>query len=74
MGMHWDESYRYCSRKAWLEKVLFGFVEDKRALSWCLVSVLLSNCKFANKVVSKGAPWAQGWGRARACGQPGGFH
>lgn len=72
--MHRSGGYGYDARKAGLQEVLLGFMEDKGALSRPLVSVLLPNCTRANKVVSKGAPWAQSWGRARACGQPGGFH
>lgn len=72
MWVHCGRGWRYCARKAWLHELLLGFMEDKGAPF--LVLVLLSNFKFANKVISEEAPWAQGQGGTRACSQPGGFH
>ena len=48
--------YRYGARKAWRQEVLLGFMEDKGALFLSLVSGLLPDCTFANKVVFEGAP------------------
>ena len=45
-----------------------------QAHSILIPGLSVTNCKFANKIISEGAPWAQGRDKARVCDQPGDFH